>query len=50
MDVAQRLFQLDAEQLEQAIVHGFVVFFELVDEVLDEAVGDLDATFGLNAF
>ena len=50
MDVVQRLFELNAEELEQAIVHGFVVLFELVDEVLDEAIGDLNTTFGLDAF
>lgn len=50
MDVGYGVFELDAEELEQTIVDGFVVLFELVDEVLDEAVGDLDATLGFDAF
>ena len=49
MDVGDGVFELDAEELEQAIVDGFVVLFELVDEVLDKAVGDLDAAFGFDA-
>lgn len=50
MDVGDGVFELDAEELEQTVVDGFVVLFELVDKVLDEAVGDLDAVFGFDAF
>ena len=50
VDIGHGVAQLDAEQLEETVVDGFVLLFKLVDEVLDEGVGYVDALLGVYGF
>ena len=50
VDVGDGVAELDAEELEQLLVHGFVVVFQLFDEDFEQAVGERHALFRGFAF
>ena len=50
MNVGDGVFELHAQKLEQGLTDGLILLLELIDEVLDQAVGDVDALFWVHGF